>query len=236
MKGNCFFGKYSHEPAGRTKTFVPVTAGLSTTNLLRRHNFVTYRDGEGVLSKASKSFDILANPQKQLGFKKAAVHSLLRAQRSLCAIASSKLKLTAKATHSSNLSKVCRQMWKRWSNATRDIVHFGGKLRRGIMHHEAPIFWSRILHFNPGNLISKLLIFINFKNSRTLRKQNRLRKFPGFNTVSDTFWAEFDGLIFHSPLLYPIYHYSRYALDRAIFWMSFWGFDFDFCQSYHNTR
>ena len=55
-------------------------------------------------------------------------------------------------------------------------------------------------------------------------------------TISDIFCAEFDGLIFHFPLLYPIYHYSRYAPDIVIFWMSFWGFDFDFCQSYHNTR
>ena len=31
--------------------------------------------------------------------------------------------------------------------------------------------------------------------------------------ISDIFCAEFDGLIFHLPLLYPIYHYSRYALD-----------------------
>ena len=54
--------------------------------------------------------------------------------------------------------------------------------------------------------------------------------------ISDIFCAEFDGLIFQFPLLYPIYHYSRYALDIVVFWMSFWGFDFDFCQSYHNTR
>ena len=31
--------------------------------------------------------------------------------------------------------------------------------------------------------------------------------------ISDIFCAEFDGLIFQFPLLYPIYHYSRYALD-----------------------
>ena len=55
-------------------------------------------------------------------------------------------------------------------------------------------------------------------------------------TISDTFCAEFDGLIFQFLLLYPIYHYSRYALDIVIFWLSFWGFDFDFCQSYHNIR
>ena len=35
--------------------------------------------------------------------------------------------------------------------------------------------------------------------------------------ISDIFCAEFDGLIFHFPLLYPIYHYSRYALDIVIF-------------------
>ena len=54
--------------------------------------------------------------------------------------------------------------------------------------------------------------------------------------ITDTFCAEFDGLIFQFPLLHPIYHYSRYALDIVIFCMSFWSFDFDFCQSYHNTR
>ena len=48
------------------------------------------------------------------------------------------------------------------------------------------------------------------------------------------FCAEFDGLIFQSQLLYPIYHSSRYALDIVIFCMSFWDFDFDLCQSYHN--
>ena len=54
--------------------------------------------------------------------------------------------------------------------------------------------------------------------------------------ISDIFCAEFDGLIFQFSFLYPIYHNSRYALDIVIFWMSFWGFDFDFCQSYYNTR
>ena len=53
--------------------------------------------------------------------------------------------------------------------------------------------------------------------------------------ISDIFCAEFDGLIFQFPFLYLIYHDSRYALDIVIFWMSFWGFDFDFCQSYYNT-
>ena len=33
--------------------------------------------------------------------------------------------------------------------------------------------------FNPVKLISKLLIFINFKNFRTIMKINRLRNFPG---------------------------------------------------------
>ena len=34
--------------------------------------------------------------------------------------------------------------------------------------------------------------------------------------ISDIFCAEFDGLIFQFPLLYPMYHYSRYALDIVI--------------------
>ena len=40
-------------------------------------------------------------------------------------------------------------------------------------------------------------------------------------TISDIFCAEFDGLIFHFQLLYPMYHYSQYALDRVIFSTSF---------------
>ena len=43
----------------------------------------------------------------------------------------------------------------------------------------------------------------------------------GVLTITDIFCAEFDGLIFQFPLLYPIYHYSRYALDIVIFCMSF---------------
>ena len=35
--------------------------------------------------------------------------------------------------------------------------------------------------------------------------------------ITHLFCAEFDGLIFRFPLLYPIYHYSRYALDIVIF-------------------
>ena len=40
---------------------------------------------------------------------------------------------------------------------------------------------------------------------------------------------------FFRRLLYTIYHYSRYALDITILNV-FRGFDFDFCQSYLNTR
>ena len=53
---------------------------------------------------------------------------------------------------------------------------------------------------------------------------------PGGSTAtSDLVCAEFDGLIFQFPLLYPKYHCSRYAPDIVIFWMS-WGFDFDCCE------
>ena len=38
-----------------------------------------------------------------------------------------------------------------------------------------------------------------------------------YRFITDIYCAEFDGSIFQFPLLYPIYRYSRYALEIVIF-------------------
>ena len=93
-----------------------------------------------------------------------------------------------------------------------------------------------------SSILSNSPIFLPFLANRRKRKfvERKTEKCWALAclaiAISDILCAEFDGLIFQFPLLYPIYHYSQYALDIVIFWMSFCGIDFDFCQSYHNTR